>query len=163
MRVTDSRGSNAGESPAHGAPAGTCHNAGSRSRGGNPGNFPYARLRYGSSAASRIVDPQSGRTVRWLLSKIEDPFQNELTIAYSSAPETVETGPEPIPPDIGMPYPADVTYAGGDRAIHFVYETRPDPLHDFASGIERTIARRLKEIHVNSKVSGSYQLVVSAQ
>jgi RHS repeat-associated protein len=101
-------------------------------------------LRYGSTEVSRI--PANGATARWLLSEVTDAFGNAISVAYSADPTT---SPD-LSPDSGTAYPTLITYAGGMRTVHFVYEPRPDPLHDFAGGIERTTTRRLKEIQVKT-------------
>jgi RHS repeat-associated protein len=102
------------------------------------------KLRYGSTVDSRIVS--GGATVRWLLSAVEDAFGNAISVAYDDDPPT---DPD-LPADSGTAYPTLVTYAGGHREVHFVWDDRPDPLHDFAGGIERTVSRRLQEIRVES-------------
>ncbi len=105
--------------------------------------------RYGTTPDSRIpANGGSGPTARWLLAELQDTFQNNrITISYDRS-------------DPGTAYPSLVSYAAGRRTIEFVYDyddpatagpdPRPDPLHDFAGGIERTITRRLHEIQVKS-------------
>ncbi|HEY5658767.1 MAG TPA: SpvB/TcaC N-terminal domain-containing protein, partial [Myxococcota bacterium] len=97
-----------------------------------------AVLRYGTHENARVR--ADGLVARWLLRQIEDTHGNRIDIEYERD-ELAEPG---------TAYPRRITYAGGSRQIEFLYEARPDPLHDFASGIERFVERRLREIRVTS-------------
>jgi RHS repeat-associated protein len=100
-------------------------------------------LRYGVDPDARVL---SGANIaRWLLSEIEDPFGNTIFISYDG---TI---------DIGRRYPKRVTYgagatkAAGKRQVDFVFgENRPDPIHNYAEGIEQKLTKRLTEITVSS-------------
>jgi hypothetical protein len=117
----------------------------------NPDSWEVTRpdgtiLRYGLDANTRVLaDPAGSEIARWLLAEMEDPFGNKIFVTYDNA-------------DIGTLYPLRITYgpgataAAGRRQIEFVYEAdaRPDPVHDFAGGVERRITQRLQEIRVLS-------------
>ena len=100
-------------------------------------------LRYGVDLDSRVL---SGANIaRWLLSEIEDPFGNTISISYD---DTI---------DIGRRYPKRVTYGAGatktagQRQVDFIFgEDRPDPIHNYAEGIEQELTKRLTEITVSS-------------
>src|SRR5688572_6456710 len=95
------------------------------------------KLTFGASASHRVT--RGGWPARWLLERIEDAFGNRIELAYTRAP-----GQEA--------YLASVRYgsAPAAREIGFVYEARPDARLSFAGGVERHLARRLKEIRVLS-------------
>ncbi|HIK85696.1 MAG TPA: hypothetical protein EYG08_11340 [Myxococcales bacterium] len=99
--------------------------------------------RFGVNGDARVL---SGEEIaRWLLSEIHDPFGNTIFITYDDTTDT------------GTRYPAKITYGAnatkqsGDRTIEFIFdEDRPDPIHDYAGGIEREITKRLTDIKVLS-------------
>jgi RHS repeat-associated protein len=95
------------------------------------------RLTFGQSAAHRIT--RGGHPARWLLERLEDPFGNRIEFDYAHEP-----GQEA--------YLASVRYGAppAEREIAFVYEARPDARLSFASGVERHLTRRLREIRVLS-------------
>jgi RHS repeat-associated protein len=99
--------------------------------------------RYGQTANSRILAP-SGKVARWLLSAIEDPYGNQITFEYDDDPGTIDA------PGLGHTYIKRISWAGGNRIVEFEYEVRPDPIHDYAEGIQRNIAYRATEIRVTS-------------
>ena len=97
--------------------------------------------RYGTSDNSRIhAVGTSGPVARFLLDEIRDTFGNTIAITYERL-------------DAGTAYPQTITYAGGERKVTFVYETRPDPIHDFAGGVARQVTKRLREVQVTSGTS----------
>jgi RHS repeat-associated protein len=102
-------------------------------------------LRYGSSPESR-VDADGGTSspvARWLLDQVSQSTENSsntISIAYDRS-------------DSGTAYPSLVTYASGQRRVSFAYETRPDPLRDFAGGVARVVSKRLVEIRVETGTS----------
>jgi RHS repeat-associated protein len=99
-------------------------------------------LRYGIDDNGRI---HAGVSIaRWLLQQIEDTYANTIDIAYD-----LDEAAEP-----GIAYPSQITYAGGFRKVAFLYEPRPDELHDFKGGIERLVTQRLREIQVTSSSGG---------
>jgi RHS repeat-associated protein len=102
------------------------------------------RLSYGQHSDSRVAT--GGETARWLLSEIRDPFGNTVAIEYDDT-------------EIGTRYPSRIDYASGTREIRFVYEPRPDVIHDFRGGIERRVSKRLREIQVLSN-GGVHQRTV---
>jgi Salmonella virulence plasmid 65kDa B protein len=102
--------------------------------------------RYGCTAQSRILASAGGATARWVLDQMVDPFGNEINVTYSPDPDTDPN----TDADLGFTYPVEVSYADGDRVIRFLYEARPDPIHDFAGGVEREITRRATAIEIES-------------
>jgi len=100
-------------------------------------------LRYGLGPDSRI---RSGPDIaRWLLSEIEDPFGNKIFVTYDAGIDTGTRYP------LRITYGAGATKAIGKRSIEFTFgEERPDPLHDYAGGIERVLTKRLTDIEVSS-------------
>jgi RHS repeat-associated protein len=99
-------------------------------------------FRFGTSPDSRI---QAGPSVaKWLLSEIEDPFGNQIFISYDASDPGTRY-------PIRMTYGAGATKSSGKRSVEFVFgEDRPDPIHDFAGGIERVLTKRLTDIRVES-------------
>ena len=97
------------------------------------------RFLYGSRPDARVhQDGDAGLPIaRWLLSEIVDVYGNAITFEYDAGSPGSRT-------------PRAVVYAGGRRRIDFYYEPRPDPIHDFAGGIERRLEDRLVEIQVSS-------------
>ena len=98
------------------------------------------KLRFGTDPAHRVhVANDPGQpAARWLLAEMLDPHGNTITFTYDRS-------------DPGNPYPEEVSYGvGGRRKIQFIpeTETRPDPSHDFAGGIERWHRQRIREIRV---------------
>ena len=99
-------------------------------------------FRYGVDADARVM---SGSNIaRWLLSEIEGPFGNRIFITYDDTT------------DVGTRYPQRITYGAGAwkgegiRSVEFIYADRPDPIHDFAGGIERVLTKRLVDVKVLS-------------
>ena len=104
-------------------------------------------LIFGDSDNSRVYQDQGPAIARWLLAEMRDPFGPAIRFAYTDNP-AVPTGG--LGPDVGTLYPSNIHYADGTRQVHFKWEARPDPIHDFSGGIERQISRRLLEIEVES-------------
>ncbi len=97
------------------------------------------QLYYGATTDARIhVDDDPLQPVaRWLLSRMRDPFGNEIAISYDDS-------------GVGVAYPSQISYASGQRRVDFLYDARPDPIYDFAGGLERHLTKRLREIRVTS-------------
>ena len=95
------------------------------------------KLTFGRSVSHRIR--QAGYPVRWLLESREDAFGNQILFSYERAPAQEA-------------YLASVRYGTppSEREIDFIYEARPDARPSFAGGIERHLARRLREMRVVS-------------
>ncbi len=100
-------------------------------------------LRYGLQPDSRIwAGPD---IARWLLSEIEDPFGNKVFISYDDTTDSGTRYP------LRITYGAGATKTSGKRSVEFLFaEDRPDPIHDYAGGIERSISKRLTDIKVSS-------------
>jgi len=98
--------------------------------------------RYGVGADARVFS--GADTAQWLLSEIQDPFGNQIFITYDDSI------------DPGTRYPSLITYgayatkSSGKRQVEFVFGDRPDPIHDYAGGIERRLSKRLTDIKVLS-------------
>ena len=105
-------------------------------------NLDGTIFRYGVNFDSRVL---SGPGIaRWLLAEIQDPFGNLILVRYDDST------------DSGTRYPLRITYgpgatsASGKRQIEFVFGDRPDPIQDYAGGIERRLTKRLTDIRVSS-------------
>ena len=100
-------------------------------------------LRYGVDPDARVL---SGSDIaRWLLSEIEDPFGNTIFISYD---DTTDIGTRYL---LRVTYGAGATKVSGPRQIDFTFgEDRPDPIHNYAGGIEQKLTKRITDIQVSS-------------
>lgn len=94
---------------------------------------------FGSSAVSR--QQGSAGTFAWFLDRVEDVHGNYMTISYATDQNTL--------------YPNEILYTGNSQVglpasgrVNFIYETRPDVVSNYNSGVNQVMAKRLKEIQV---------------
>lgn len=100
---------------------------------------------FGSTADSRISNAQ-GKTLRWLLSRAQDPNGNYIHYTYSAASEVA---------DDGSAYLETIRYGvAGDeslgsatlRTIDFTLGPRPDATISYRAGIRMEMSRRLEAV-----------------
>jgi len=122
------------------------------------------KLSYGSSTGSRLSDPQAAnKTFRWLLDRVTDPLQNQMSITYQSdTGQTAFGGPivgnsEPFV----QLYPAQIDYTSHpslSAAYHVFFKlggpdggttcNRPDTIIDGRPGFQVLTRCLLSQVEV---------------
>ncbi len=102
---------------------------------------------FGATADARVVNAQ-GKTLRWLLSRAEDPNGNYIKYVYTTPGETG---------DDGSAYLKQITYGvAGDealgsatiRTVDFTLGPRPDATIAYRAGIRMEMSHRLEAVEV---------------
>ncbi|MEL6758906.1 MAG: RHS repeat-associated core domain-containing protein [Myxococcota bacterium] len=105
----------------------------------------------------------------WALDSIVDPTGNTLNVQYRVVPAT---SPAALAFSDGFAlefYPHRITYGGhtdglpARRGVEFIYETRPDPVDRFTSGVHHHYGERLARVDVLAPHPDSTELIWSYQ
>lgn len=85
-------------------------------------------------------------TVAWHLSRVVDPFGNEVLYNYALLPLTQSLASRFEHAADNWPVISSINYAEGRQRVTFSYRSRPDPRLDASSGMPQVLSHRLSTI-----------------